>query len=272
MKWLHFILSHSFFIALCAAALNFQTYQLLHMPVNGLIILFVAAATLCGYNGYWLLSKITGKQNTPFGEILKNNAEYVIIIIAAALIMFYCMLNLHLVYYNIIVTFLLLVAYSIPLWPLKKFAFVKTLGFVKTILLAFAWAHVTVLIPLQKPMYMMTQNEWLFFISRFLFLLMLCIIFDSRDIVIDKIRGLHSLATDLSPLVLKIFISAVFILLVVVNYMLPVTLLQRTALLLAATTALIAWFFAAKKRGYFFYYFFVDGLMFLSALMTLIVS
>jgi len=34
MRWLQFILSHSIFISICAAALCYQTFELLHIPFN----------------------------------------------------------------------------------------------------------------------------------------------------------------------------------------------------------------------------------------------
>lgn len=272
MKWLHFILSHSIFIAICAAALSFQTYQLLNLPVNWLLLFFIGAAALCGYNCYWLLSEtLSGNQET-FSAAFKKNIGHIAIILLSAIFILYCLLHLQLVMYNIIVTAILLVLYSVPLWPFKKLAFAKGLGFVKTTLLAFTWTHVTILIPLQKPLYAMNENEWLFFLSRFVFLLMLCIIFDCRDIAIDKIRGLQSLATDLPPVLLRLLMWVLFFLLISLIYFLSFTAPQKIALSITAIAALAAWFLSLKKQGYLFYYFFVDGLMFFSALTTAFAS
>ena len=106
----------------------------------------------------------------------------------------------------------------------------------------------------------------------FLFMLMLCIIFDNRDKAIDKMRGLHSLATDLKPAVLKILIYFIFVVLFTSNFFYKdygITFYQSIALQISTLALLIVYFYSAKKRSYLFYYFIVDGLMLFSALATL---
>lgn len=108
---------------------------------------------------------------------------------------------------------------------------------------------------------------------RFLFMLLLCILFDSRDMAVDKIRGLRSLATVLKPgqlnkLVMIIFgvmFSSVFF---YKDY--SITYHQSVALQVSALALLTVYFYAAKKQTYLFYYFMVDGLMLFSALATTI--
>ena len=70
MKWLHFILSHSIFIAVCAVALAFQTAQLLKLDINLFVYGFIFFATLCSYNFYWILSKLS------FAPKKKNTATF----------------------------------------------------------------------------------------------------------------------------------------------------------------------------------------------------
>ena len=45
----------------------------------------------------------------------------------------------------------------------------------------------------------------------FLFMLLLCIIFDNRDVAIDQLLGLHSLATDLKASTVDAFLKIVFL-------------------------------------------------------------
>ncbi len=273
MKWLQFILSHSVFIAVCAAALSLQTLQLLQLPVNGFLLLFIFFATLCGYNSYWLLSKFSFNNTVAINVFIRKHIGHIVMILTAIAGMIYCMLQLHLVYYNIAITFFLTLLYSVPLWPVKQFYFSRKLGFLKTVLLAFTWAHVTTLMPLQKSIPAMNNTEWLIFLSHFLFMLMLCIIFDSRDAAVDKIRGLHSLATDLNPVTLCYLIGAVFTLLFAVNFILRfngVSVAGSVALQVAAIAVLITYYSSSKKQGYLFYYFLVDGLMLFSAIATFV--
>ena len=111
--------------------------------------------------------------------------------------------------------------------------------------------------------------------KRFLFMLMLCILFDNRDITVDKVHGLHSLATDLSPKTMQWLIYIVFALLFALNFFLGsygVTGRQVAALQLSAAATLMVYFLSKKKQGYFFYYFIVDGMMLLMVLLTTIAS
>jgi 4-hydroxybenzoate polyprenyltransferase len=189
--------------------------------------------------------------------------------------MIFCMAKLHLVMYNVIITFVLLGLYSVPVMPFKQLHFTRRAGVVKTILLSFTWAFVTILIPLQIPVFQMNKAGVLLFINRFLFMLMLCIIFDKRDAAVDKIRGLHSLATAIKPRSLHYFMA--FILLCYIGATLQMTFYgvgawHIAALIIAGLIAQWIYVLSLQKRGYLFYYFVVDGLMFLSAIFTGIVT
>jgi hypothetical protein len=273
MKWLHFILSHSIFISVCAVALAFQTAQLLRLDNNLFIYGFIFFATLCSYNFYWILSKVSFAANKPITGLLKKEAAGFSIFMVAAAGLLYCLYRSSLSIDVIVTAILLTVLYAIPLLPLKWLHFTRKAGVLKTILLAFTWAYVTAFIPIQKS-YWLLNNADLFVISRrFLFMLMLCIIFDNRDKDVDKIRGLHSLATDLKPGVLRGLIYFIFAVLFTSNFFYRsygITFNQSIALQISTLALLTVYFYSARNRSYLFYYFIVDGLMLFSALATYI--
>ncbi len=192
---------------------------------------------------------------------------------AAGLLLFFN--QSHINFRNACIAFLLTFLYSVPLLPLNKLAFLRKAGFVKTILLAFTWAYVTAYLPLAHVFLHNTTEGCLFISNRFLFMLVLCIIFDNRDIAVDKIRGLHSLSTDVKPFLMQLIVLTCFVLLVVINllfYKYQGGLFQMMALQLSTVITLLVYFFSWKKRSYFFYYFIVDGMVFLSALLTTVAS
>jgi len=273
MKWLHFILSHSIFIAVCAVALTFQTALLLKLDVNLFVYGFIFFATLCSYNFYWILSKLsfTTKNNIPL--LLKKETSSYLLLLVSFIGLLYCFLQSSIPFHFVITAVLLTVLYAVPLLPLRALKFTRKAGVLKTVLLAFTWTYVTVIIPLQKD-YLLLNNADLFIISRrFLFMLMLCIIFDNRDKDMDKIRGLRSLATDIPPLTLRILIYFIFALLFTSNFFFRsygITLSQSIALQVSTIALLVVYFYSNKKQGYLFYYFFVDGMMLFSALATYI--
>ena len=69
----------------------------------------------------------------------------------------------------------------------------------------------------------------------------------------------------------RVVLSITFIAYIFTSYFMlahQVSLGQVVALILTGVITLWVYISSFKKRGYFFYYFLVDGLMFLSALLT----
>lgn len=273
MKWLHFILSHSIFVAVCAVALAFQTVLLLQLEIDPFVYGFIFFATLCSYNFYWIISKLSFANRAHFTGLLKKEATGFLLLILSAAGLVYCWLQSQIPLKFVATAIALTVIYSIPLLPIPFLRFTRRAGVLKTILLAFTWSYVTVLIPLQQDYDLLTAADLFIFSRRFLFMLMLCIIFDNRDKDMDKIRGLHSLATVLRPPVLKMVIYFIFGLLFLSNFMYArygLYFSQSIALQVSTVALLFVYFFSQKKRSYLFYYFIVDGLMLFSALATYI--
>lgn len=273
MKWFHFILSHSIFVAVCAVALAFQTGQLLQFSNGGFVYGFVFFATLCSYNFYWLLSKTALSKDSNLSDFFKTDTAGLLLMTVAGAGMLFCFFQSGLPLNIVLTAILLTIIYSVPLLPFKFLKFIRRAGVLKTFLLAFTWAYVTVLIPIQKTYWQLDNADLFVFTRRFLFMLMLCIIFDNRDKAVDKIRGLHSLATDLKPVVLNILICIIFAVLFISNLFYKdfgIAFYHSIGLQVSTIGLLVVYLFSLKKRGYFFYYFIVDGMMLFSALATLV--
>lgn len=134
---------------------------------------------------------------------------------------------------------------------------------------------VTAYLPLAQHKLQLTKAGITIMTGRFLFMMILCILFDNRDAAIDKIKGLHSLSTDLSPLFIKWLLYVLFGLLFICNFLsgqFSISLSQTIVLQVTGVITWIVYFISLKKQGYYFYYFGVDGLMFLSALLTTMAS
>jgi hypothetical protein len=274
MKLLHFILSHSIFIAVCAVSLCFQTALLLRINLSFHLYAFVFFSTICSYNFYWLLSAyaFAGQSLQLFFKRHYTNA---IVFGVATIGLLFSLFNLKDLLPFISIGLLLTLLYAVPLLPFKIFHFTRKAGLLKTFLLAFTWAFVTVYIPYLQAQ---TGNKvalGMLFNNRFIFMLLLCIIFDARDTNIDKIRGLQSLTTMLKPSTVKYLMAGLFVAYILngiffrVYYNQPV---QIIPLLLTGAATAVVYFFAQKKQGYFFYYFLVDGLMLFSAITAYVAS
>jgi 4-hydroxybenzoate polyprenyltransferase len=274
MKWLRFIVSHSIFIAICAAALCFQTAILLQAKLSAWFYSFIFFSTICSYNFYWLLSSYSFVPQKIIFHLRKYYSNSLVLLIAAAGLAV-SLAHLIEIVPVIAVAAVLTFLYAVPLLPFKWVQVAKKAGVLKTVLLAFTWAFITVYIPYQ---YAGTDNPtalYLLFLIRFLFMLMLCIIFDARDTGIDKIRGLQSLTTMLSASAVKLIMFFLFAMFLAAGVLYRVYFnepLQIAALMVIGAAVAVAYYHSLKKQGYFFYYFFIDGLMLFSALVTFVAS
>jgi len=274
MRWLNFILSHSIYIAVCAVALVFQTSLLLHFQTDAYLYAFVFFATLCSYNFYWLLSSYS-LQRPSVSYYFKTNVSKLFILVAASCGMLVCAWHLQALLPYMLAAIGLTVLYAVPLMPFKVLHFTRRAGFIKTVLLSFTWAYVTVFIPYKQSTGVDEDILLLFFMNRFLLMLMLCIIFDKRDIELDKVRGLHTLATDIRPAVLKTIFIIVFCIFlgngILLRFYFHDTI-QIAALLFTGVITAFIYYYSFRKQGYFFYYFLVDGVMLFSAVATYVAS
>lgn len=273
MKWLHFILSHSFFVSFCAVALAFQTGRLLHVDIPAYLYGFIFFATLCSYNFYWILSRFSFSGTVSIAAFLEKEATGISLFLISLAGMVYFLLISPVQLNQVAMAVLLTVAYSVPLLPFKFLHFTRKAGVLKTVLLAFTWTYVTAFLPMQTGWGLLSGADIFILTRRFLFMLMLCIIFDNRDKAVDKIRGLHSLATVLKPNQLLLLITVIFIILFGTNFLsvqYGVSLKQSIALQTSTIALLVVYFFSTRKQGYLFYYFVVDGLMLFSALATFV--
>jgi len=273
MKWLHFILSHALFIAFCAVAMVFQTALLLKLQVAIYVYGFIFFATCCSYNVYWIISKSVFMSPGNLAGLLNKEKTGLLMLLLSASGLLFCFYHHPLPAAYLITAVVLTCLYTLPLLPCRPFYIFRKAGALKTFLLAFTWTYVTVLIPLQKNYLQISSSECFVFTWRFLFMLMLCILFDHRDKGVDKIRGLHSLATVLRPAQLRAVIYFIFGMLFAANFLyayVGISPAQSLGLHVSTLALLALYFYSLQNRGYLFYYFFVDGMMIFSALATYI--
>lgn len=259
-----FIFSHSIFIASCAVAMCLETYLIFRREPDIFILLIVFFATICSYNFYWLISKWNfSKNRQSFFRNLDNIGYLTLIGLSVIGLMLLHKVLLQL-WIPIAITAALTLIYCLPLVGFKGLVVRKGNGFIKTFLLAFTWSIVTVIFPLWQQSSVESVSVFLL-LNRFMFVLLLCILFDLRDAAVDKQLYIYSIATDFSIsyvkrlwwMVLAVFVVSVAVLFYFTGF--------RTYIIshLITSLALVVVYILAtnNKRGYYFYYFVVDGLM-----------
>lgn len=273
MRVLHFILSHSIFIALCAVGLCYQTSLILNTHNNVALYGLVFFSTICSYNFYWLLSKFYFTERKIHVSFAHAHLSFIVLFTASFLCTLYFLNEVNYLIPYVLVGIAFTILYSLPLWPLKFTKTLQKIGFFKTVLLAFTWAYITTILPSVNLLQTSYNPVLVMFLARFCFMLLLCIIFDKRDITVDKSHGLHSLATDTPAKTLNTIIYGVFILYLMMGLLLRYYFNDKPQMFAFLITGGFVWWvytLSLKKQGYLFYYFLVDGLMIVSATLTLI--
>jgi hypothetical protein len=274
MRWLRLIFSHSVFVSICAAALTVHSAILLSVKPDFSLIALVFFCTLLSYNAYWIISRnsteigpwrLLGRKDIPGLSLLA-------ISLAGA---FYFFSQVWFLWLPIAIAALLTVSYFLPVIFRGRTFFFQNAGPLKTILLAVAWSYVTVRLAVPAATFIPGNIMLVIMVQRFLFMLMLCIIFDFRDIKIDRVLHLHSLATNVSKRALNVIFFLSLSGFMVITFFLHHRLLCPVHTPVSAFSGLAAgalYLAAWRPRGYFFYYFLVDGMMLLLASSSLICS
>lgn len=256
-------------------ALSVQSYTLLHIRPSAYVIGFILFSTLCSYNAYWLLSKFSFSAGFSPGSFFKKNASYFIIAVFSGLAALVFASQTKIDIFSILVPVVLTIVYSIPLWPLRHIGFTRRIGFLKSTILAFTWAYVTVLLPVAGAGISFTGAAFFLFIARFFFMMILSLIFDMRDASVDLNRKFHSLATDLSKPAMEIFMKVIFVLYLFCGLMVRYFFRDYGQMIMFMVVGLLLWFVYKKSKTtqtYFFYYFVVDGMMLFCSLATILAA
>ncbi|MFT3824246.1 MAG: UbiA family prenyltransferase [Chitinophagaceae bacterium] len=270
-KLFDYFLFTSVFIAGCAVLMAHQAFMLLHLHYQHIHYLaFVFFATLCSYNFHWYLTPDSPSENARVQWTQQHKklhlVLYIIGLAGSAFYFFYFIRHWIWLSGAVLLTFL----YSAPKLP-HPFVLLKRVAIGKTIFLAFVWMYVTTFLPVAFDEQHWGADSWLFIASRFFLIYAICIPFDYRDREYDRQEGIRSMITHFSETnVNRIFYFSLLafaictIALCIHNIPLLIVML-----LPGIITALL---FPVAKRNYsdYLYYFVLDGLMMLSALLTLL--
>ena len=267
MRLFHFIVSHSIFVSLCAAALCFQTYLLLQLEVDFAVCKLIFFSTLGSYNLYWIFCRYAFNKNAAI-SVADSIVNLLLFILAVFGVSYYLVYRFILIPY-VGVAFILTACYMVSVLPTPSVLKINKWGYLKTILLAFTWSFATVVIPAYSALSSLSSAIFFLVFTRFLFVLILCIIFDLRDVSIDKIQGINSIATYFSKSSVHVMVFAVCMIDIVILLLFSkyyIDSRQSIVLMLAALLSICCYFLSLiKERSYYFYYFLVDGLMLFTA-------
>ena len=274
MRFIHFIFYHSIFVSLCAAFLTIQSFVLLDTRIDFAVVLLVLFATLLFYNFYGILLKwqqdILQKKNIS----LQRYASNFIFFILSIVFVFDALIKSPQLIKFLFIPAIATILYALLILNNGRFFMFKKIAFLKTVLLAFAWAYSTVVIPAANDIVINSEKVIPIFLIRFILMLMIGIIFDFRDIEKDQQFSLSSLPAVFN----KPQLIGLMLVLLIINstliWLMPfqITDIHRFILMLSTALCFLMFLLSLKKRNYYFYYFLVDGIMLFSAIASLITT
>jgi hypothetical protein len=263
-----FFVFTSLFIAVCAVSMTYQTTLLFALPLSFKLAGFVFSGTVSSYNFHWFLTppNVGGPSEKIIWHIKNKYIHlglFFIGVIASAV--FAVMLIEH--WFWLVITAFVTFMYSAPKIPHPLFYFLRKVAIAKTIFLAFAWTHVTALLPLVIHHTNLTDAQIWFVVNRFFLIYPICILFDYRDRESDRRDNIRSLITYLNDKGIDIvFWGSVVAFFITTAILLPYfSLAVVLALVCPGVVLCFLYQFSKTTSSDYIFYFVLDGLMMLSA-------
>lgn len=266
----------SFFISFCAVALCIETNLLLHLPLNHIsFYLLIFGATLLLYNLHYLFKTTAVANSVRLTWSLKNkNLHKIFIAFGAALIIF-CLVSFPFHrFFTLAILGVIAFLYSFPFLPFTKRKRIKDFGLLKIITLALLWTMVTVWFPLENANFEELSFQ-LIFIRRFIFIFIICLLFDIRDIEIDRKENISTLAVKLGAkkaYLLCYFFLMIFIAITIIHYIYFHDYPQLVSMFISGVATIITIEYSKRKSSDVVYLAFIDGMMLLQALLVIFAS
>ena len=270
------LLFGSLFIAACAVSMCLETNLLLHLPLNTLsFYCFVFGATLVQYNLHYLVKIRAVKDSHRMNWSLRNRKLHLLFIAAGTILILFSLFSFHLHHFIILLILGAISSiYSLPLIPFGKKKRIKDFGLIKIITLALLWTIVTVWFPADQLNFD-HFSFLLIFSRRFIFMFLLCLLFDMRDLEVDADENIHTL-----PVMLGIrrcyhlcyILLIAFVLLTIVQYVYSSQFIPFIVMMLSAAITFVVVEHTKKHNSDYIYLAFVDGMMLLQALMVIFSS
>lgn len=266
-----FYINSSIHVALSVFSLAWITLLEFELPYDKNVLFFIFFASITGYNfvKFFGLAKFHHRSLATWLKYIQ------LFSLVCFLLMCYYVLQLEqttLVYISVfgVVTFL----YAIPFLPKKIFLDEKqnlrSLSGLKVYVIALVWCGVTVFLPLANADFLMNWDVSITAIQRFVFVLVLMLPFEIRDLQYDSVK----LATIPQQIGVK-KTKLIGVLLLMVFFFLDylkddMQLMNLLVLLVVTAITLLSVVLAKKEQSKYYSAFFVEGIPVLWLLLVLV--
>lgn len=266
-----FLLFGAVFIGLCAVALCWETNLLLGLTAgHWSLYSFVFGATLLQYNLHYFFKKQHAFPSERQDWSVRHRTTQKLLIGIGLVLILSSMFWLEPRHFMVLAVLAVLASlYSFPLLPLVRKP-LKEYGLFKIVLLSLEWTLVTVWFPADQQGVDMT-SYWLVFVRRFLFMFVLCLLFDLRDKDLDASNGIRTLPVRLGTQATYQLADGVLVLFLVLS----LVQLVRTgnypffhAMLLSAALTRFVIQQTKKRNNDYIYLAGIDGMMLVQAILV----
>lgn len=271
-----FILFSSIFIAVCAVSFAVETNILLGLPLNSVGFYgFIFGATLFQYNLHYVLKSSAAANSARLAWSLKNKKIHHLLLIAGFILIIISFLSFSLKHFYVL-PFLGVIAffYSFPFLPFGKKKRLKEFGILKILTLTLLWTLVTVWFPVNTMSYD-PALFWLVFAKRFLYMFVLCLLFDIRDVEIDRENGIKTIPArfgNINSYKLSYFVLAIFILLSAGQYFFWGHTGFLISMIISCLVTIVIIEMTKKNKSDYIFLAGIDGMMLLQALLVYVFS
>lgn len=245
-----------------------QTGILFSIQFPSALYVFVFAGSACSYNFHWFLTPPHSEaESYKLRWNISNKRVHLVLFLASGLLAALSAFLLIEHWLWLAITAFLTFMYSAPKIEAPVFSWLRKIAIGKTIFLALAWTHVTVIMPLLLSEPQLQNHHLWFIVNRFFFIYAICIVFDTRDVEKDRKAGIKSLITFLSSKGIdRLFWLSIALVFASLLFLFPV-FSWIELIILAVPVLLMALLYDTSKQSNsdYLYYFLLDGLMSLSA-------
>ena len=257
------------FIALCALSQVLLTYHLFPIPINfdnNSYLLFVLLATYLQYNvqrGYYIVNH--GNSKSPRSQWIIRHKKIMGYSIGASLIVLLFLCNkLSWLSIGIMVgAEIISTLYYLQPFNLRRH------GYIKPFLISAVWVISCVLVPLIENQLLTTHSVW-FLLSQFVFISVLCMLFDIKDNDKDYISGVNTYANRFGVNATKIICALLIVIGFTCFYIFKNDASSLIGSVILRILLLLTILYTNDKRHAFYYYLWVDGLLIIQTLLFFI--
>lgn len=258
------------FISLCASSQVLLTYVVFALPLNYnnyAYLAFVFLSTYLQYNmqrGY-LINQNNLNSDRSLWLIKYKKPLFFGLAISLISLLFLCN-NLSSLSIMIMVSAeVISTLYYLPPFNLRKH------GYIKPFLISAIWVISCTVVPLIENKILSTHHSFFIF-SQFLFIAVLCILFDLKDMATDLSQGVNTYANNFGAGKTKMICTILILISGYCFFAFAQNSVFIVAMIFILLTTLLTVLMSKKEKHPFYFYIWVDGLLLLEGIVFFLVS